>query len=208
MLQEGTAAPLFTLPDQNGDLRSLADYRGQKVILYFYPKDMTAGCTKQACGFAELYPHFREKGDEEPVARRDLREIAEMAREKHDDEHDDRRETVTEKGGADEGIVAQNLLGEHRRAAEGEGREEGEQGRVNRDETLGAEVGQGPAEGEEITGDEGDAGPQREVLLDALLQDDTRENDGKDGLQLLQQDDHGEAVEMQQKQRLDDGQGA
>ena len=62
MLQEGTAAPLFTLPDQNGDLRSLADYRGQKVILYFYPKDMTAGCTKQACSFAELYPQFREKG--------------------------------------------------------------------------------------------------------------------------------------------------
>ena len=131
-----------------------------------------------------------------------------MAREKHDDEHDDRSEAVTEKGGADEGIVAQNLLGEHRRAAEGEGCEEREQGRVNRDETLGAEVGQGPAEGEEITGDEGDAGPQREVFLDALLQDDTREDDGKDGLQLLQQDDHGEAVEMQQKQRLDNGQGA
>ncbi len=62
MLAAGTKAPEFTLPDQNGELHSLADYRGQRVILYFYPKDMTAGCTKQACGFAELYPQFREKG--------------------------------------------------------------------------------------------------------------------------------------------------
>lgn len=61
MLEIGTKAPDFTLPDQNGEMRSLADYRGQKVILYFYPKDMTAGCTKQACGFGELYPQFREK---------------------------------------------------------------------------------------------------------------------------------------------------
>ena len=62
MLKEGTAAPDFTLPDQNGEMRSLSDYRGRKVVLYFYPKDMTAGCTKQACGFAELYPQFSEKG--------------------------------------------------------------------------------------------------------------------------------------------------
>ena len=62
MLQPGTPAPPFTLPDQNGSPRSLADYRGQKVILYFYSKDMTAGCTSQACGFAELYPQFQEKG--------------------------------------------------------------------------------------------------------------------------------------------------
>ena len=62
MLNRGTKAPDFTLPDQNGEMRSLKDYRGQKVILYFYPKDMTAGCTKQACGFAELYPQFVEKG--------------------------------------------------------------------------------------------------------------------------------------------------
>ncbi len=62
MLEIGTKAPGFTLPDQNGEIRSLSDYLGQKVILYFYPKDMTAGCTKQACGFAELYPQFREKG--------------------------------------------------------------------------------------------------------------------------------------------------
>lgn len=62
MLAIGTKAPDFTLPDQNGEPRSLSDYQGQKVILYFYPKDMTAGCTKQACAFGELYPQFREKG--------------------------------------------------------------------------------------------------------------------------------------------------
>ena len=62
MLEIGTKAPDFTLPDQNGDLRSLSDYRGKKVVLYFYPKDNTSGCTKQACSFAELMPHFTEKG--------------------------------------------------------------------------------------------------------------------------------------------------
>ena len=62
MLAIGTKAPDFTLPDQNGEPRSLSDYQGQKVVLYFYPKDMTAGCTKQACAFGELYPRFREKG--------------------------------------------------------------------------------------------------------------------------------------------------
>ena len=61
MLKIGDAAPDFILPDQNGEMRSLKDYQGQKVILYFYSKDMTSGCTKQACGFAELYPQFREK---------------------------------------------------------------------------------------------------------------------------------------------------
>ena len=60
MLEVGTKAPEFTLPDQNGELRSLSDYKGQKVVLYFYPK--TSGCTKQACAFGELYPQFREKG--------------------------------------------------------------------------------------------------------------------------------------------------
>ena len=62
MLEVGMQAPEFSLPDQNGEVRSLSDFRGQKVILYFYPKDMTSGCTKQACGFGELYPQFREKG--------------------------------------------------------------------------------------------------------------------------------------------------
>ena len=62
MLEVGTKAPDFTLPDQNGNMHSLSDYRGKKVILYFYPKDNTPGCTKQACGFAERYPQFIEKG--------------------------------------------------------------------------------------------------------------------------------------------------
>lgn len=64
MLETGIPAPSFELPDQNGTLRRLEDYRGRKLILYFYPKDNTAGCTKQACGFAERYPQFTEKGAE------------------------------------------------------------------------------------------------------------------------------------------------
>jgi bacterioferritin comigratory protein len=64
MLEKGTKAPEFSLPDENGEIRSLADYKGKKLILYFYPKDNTPGCTKQACGFAELYPQFNEKGVE------------------------------------------------------------------------------------------------------------------------------------------------
>ena len=62
MLAIGTQAPDFSLPDQNGTVHTLSQYRGQRVVLYFYPKDMTAGCTKQACAFGELYPQFREKG--------------------------------------------------------------------------------------------------------------------------------------------------
>ena len=62
MLEIGTKAPAFTLPDQNGKAHSLSDYAGKKVILYFYPKDNTPGCTKQACGFANRYPQFLEKG--------------------------------------------------------------------------------------------------------------------------------------------------
>ena len=61
MLEIGTAAPSFSLPDQNGQMHTLEEYRGKKVILYFYPKDNTPGCTKQACGFGELYPQFTEK---------------------------------------------------------------------------------------------------------------------------------------------------
>ena len=62
MLTIGTKAPDFTLQDQNGNMRSLSDFSGRKVVLYFYAKDMTSGCSKQACGFAELYPQFTEKG--------------------------------------------------------------------------------------------------------------------------------------------------
>lgn len=62
MLETGTKAPDFELPDQNGTMHKLSDYAGKKVILYFYPKDSTPGCTKQACGFSERYPQFLEKG--------------------------------------------------------------------------------------------------------------------------------------------------
>lgn len=62
MLEIGTKAPAFSLPDQNGTVHTLEEYKGKKVVLYFYPKDNTSGCTKQACGFAELYPQFTEKG--------------------------------------------------------------------------------------------------------------------------------------------------
>lgn len=62
MLKTGIKAPNFELPDQNGTIHTLEEYRGKKVILYFYPKDNTPGCTKQACGFSERYPQFMEKG--------------------------------------------------------------------------------------------------------------------------------------------------
>lgn len=62
MLEVGIKAPAFSLPDQNGQMHSLEEYRGKKVILYFYPRDNTPGCTKQACGYSQLYPQFQEKG--------------------------------------------------------------------------------------------------------------------------------------------------
>lgn len=61
MLEVGTKAPEFTLVDQNGESHSLSDYLGKKVILYFYPKDNTPGCTKQACGFSERKDAFQDK---------------------------------------------------------------------------------------------------------------------------------------------------
>ncbi len=62
MLEVGTKAPDFTLQNQEGKEVSLSDFKGKKVILYFYPKDLTSGCTKQACGFKERYPLITEKG--------------------------------------------------------------------------------------------------------------------------------------------------
>lgn len=64
MLEVGKKAPEFSLPDQNGVVHKLSDYLGKKVILYFYPKDNTPGCTKQACGYSERYPQFTEKNVE------------------------------------------------------------------------------------------------------------------------------------------------
>ena len=61
MLEIGTKAPIFTLQDQNGNPVSLADFVGKKVILYFYPKDNTPGCSRQACAFAAAYEGFKAK---------------------------------------------------------------------------------------------------------------------------------------------------
>nr|MBQ6241238.1 thioredoxin-dependent thiol peroxidase [Lachnospiraceae bacterium] len=60
-LQIGTPAPDFTLPDKDGKPVSLSDFRGKKVVLYFYPKDNTPGCTRQACAFAARYEGFKAK---------------------------------------------------------------------------------------------------------------------------------------------------
>lgn len=62
MLEQGTKAPDFTLMDQQGQSVSLSDFRGQKVVLYFYPRDNTPGCTKQACAFASAWEKFQQLG--------------------------------------------------------------------------------------------------------------------------------------------------
>ena len=64
MITVGTKAPAFTLTDKDGKAVSLSDFLGKKVVLYFYPKDNTPGCTRQACAFAGAYEAFREKNVE------------------------------------------------------------------------------------------------------------------------------------------------
>ena len=61
MLETGMKAPYFTLSDKDGNAVSLSDFRGRRVVLYFYPKDNTPGCTRQACAFAAAYDGFRAK---------------------------------------------------------------------------------------------------------------------------------------------------
>jgi peroxiredoxin Q/BCP len=61
-LQVGSTAPDFTVKDTNGNTVKLADYAGKKVVLYFYPKDDTPGCTKQACSFRDNYDQYLSKG--------------------------------------------------------------------------------------------------------------------------------------------------
>lgn len=61
MLEVGSKAPEFTLPDKTGKMVSLSDFAGKKVVLYFYPKDNTPGCTRQACAFGGAYEQFRQK---------------------------------------------------------------------------------------------------------------------------------------------------
>ena len=62
MVAEGLPAPTFSLPDQDGNIHTLSDYKGKKVLLYFYPKDDTPGCTTEACNFRDSYKDFQTKG--------------------------------------------------------------------------------------------------------------------------------------------------
>lgn len=64
MLEVGKKAPDFTLKDQDGNKRKLSDYKGRPVVLYFYPKDDTPGCTKEACSFRDNFGTFKRKGIE------------------------------------------------------------------------------------------------------------------------------------------------
>ena len=64
MPKEGTVAPPFTTTDADGQTVSLKDLRGQKVVLYFYPKDDTPGCTKEACSFRDAFSQFKKRGIE------------------------------------------------------------------------------------------------------------------------------------------------
>ncbi|MBQ5320416.1 MAG: thioredoxin-dependent thiol peroxidase [Oscillospiraceae bacterium] len=64
MLEAGMKAPDFTLNDKNGNAVSLSDFKGKKVVMYFYPRDNTPGCTRQACAFAGLYGEFKKKNVE------------------------------------------------------------------------------------------------------------------------------------------------
>lgn len=61
MLKERDSAPDFELKDQEGNIHKLSDYRGRKVVLYFYPRDMTPGCTKEACNFRDNYEDFTKR---------------------------------------------------------------------------------------------------------------------------------------------------
>jgi len=62
MIKEGTNAPAFKTTDANGETISLKDLKGQKVVLYFYPKDDTPGCTKEACSFRDAWAKFKKRG--------------------------------------------------------------------------------------------------------------------------------------------------
>lgn len=62
MLEEGSAAPAFTTTDAEGNTVKLKDFRGEKVVLYFYPKDDTPGCTKEACSFRDAFSQFKKRG--------------------------------------------------------------------------------------------------------------------------------------------------
>ncbi|MEG4203758.1 thioredoxin-dependent thiol peroxidase [Microcoleus sp. Pol7_A1] len=60
-INPGDVAPVFSLPDAQGNFVSLADFRGRRVVLYFYPRDNTPGCTKEACGFRDIYSDYESR---------------------------------------------------------------------------------------------------------------------------------------------------
>src|SRR6478735_10846978 len=64
MVKEGSAAPAFKTTDASGETVNLKDFRGKKVVLYFYPKDDTPGCTKEACAFRDSFSKFKRRGIE------------------------------------------------------------------------------------------------------------------------------------------------
>lgn len=80
----GKLAPNFTLPNQNGDPISLANFKGKNVVLYFYPKDMTPGCTQQACDFRDQYEQFKALNTEIIGISADPVERHQQFRDKHD----------------------------------------------------------------------------------------------------------------------------
>jgi thioredoxin-dependent peroxiredoxin len=61
-IEEGAAAPAFSLSDAGGEVRTLAEFKGHDVVIYFYPKDDTPGCTKEACGFRDLWQRLKKRG--------------------------------------------------------------------------------------------------------------------------------------------------
>lgn len=83
MVKVGKKAPDFSLADQNGIKHKLSDYQGKPVVLYFYPKDDTPGCTKEACSFRDSYVEFREAGIEVIGISVDDEESHEKFREKY-----------------------------------------------------------------------------------------------------------------------------
>ena len=83
MLEVGMKAPNFTLQDKDGRSVSLSDFYGKRVVLYFYPKDNTPGCTRQACAFAGAYKEFQAKGVEVVGISRDSVASHEKFAEKH-----------------------------------------------------------------------------------------------------------------------------
>ena len=83
MLKQGDRAPDFALKDKNSDTVRLSDFKGKKVVLYFYPRDNTPGCTRQACAFAWLYHEFKNKGVEVIGISRDSVESHVKFAEKH-----------------------------------------------------------------------------------------------------------------------------